>query len=605
MSARLGLYAGVPWRFAIIFLIWTIFVTHGTFELRKPELRSDAYDSLARNLLHGRVDVDPETINWEGYRAPDGRMVMYWGPLPAMVRWMHFYAADWYGMHARVSCLLAATIALLGALVAVRNVPLRSVSRQRRAIHLTLWGVGLGTPMLFLLTSARIYHEAILWGFAPATWAIAAVTALTFGGARARWIGILSIAAALSLLGRVSFGLPLYLCLAFAVVQALGARNVNRRRLAFAIVPAVLGLLVQGWYNHERFGSVLRVKGSEQEEPRVAGRGGIFNVGRLHSNVRNYLVPRWAHFDSEPPFVRQLTSEYDKPALFEEWREWTLPLPLATPWLLAAVPVGLWQLGRSRRWAGIGFLCLLASEWLVILGYHFATQRYALEFVPLLLFLWCASLPVWSGLWCAGVMSVLIGAAAFANAASSVDWAARDTSYVDIPVKEMRFFTQFLSPRKPPAIIGSHTFLSDLKPLSTEWGFAAPLFDRTNSGAPLVAAAFEYKKGIGMHAPTSMTYKVPADARYFFAIVAREEGAFCFPQSVQFRLLGDADKVLWESGFHGVVGALARGTPLPRTTVPETALVSVAGQSTVTLVLDPLDNRDCDRGNWVNAAFVR
>src|SRR5512139_663814 len=109
MSRRLALYAGVPWRFAIVFLIWTTFVTHGTFEFRKPELRSDAYDSLASHLLRGRTDVDPDTINWEGIQAPDGRMFIYFGPLPAMVRWFHLYNADWYGLHARVSCLLAAT----------------------------------------------------------------------------------------------------------------------------------------------------------------------------------------------------------------------------------------------------------------------------------------------------------------------------------------------------------------------------------------------------------------------------------------------------------------------------------------------------------------
>jgi len=605
MSSRLGLYAGVAWRFAIVFLIWTIFVTHGTFELRKPELRSDSYDSLARNLLRGRSDVDPDTINWEGFTRPDGRKVMYFGPLPAIVRWAHIYSADWYGMHARASCLLAAAVALLGALVAVSRVPLTSAAHQRRAIHLTLWGIGLGTPIIFLLTSARIYHEAILWGFAPASWGIAALTALAFGDSRARWIGLLALAAALALLGRLTFGAPLYLCLAYAVVHVLRKRTVGLRHLAIALIPGVLGLMAQGWYNYDRFGSLLAVTRPQQGDLRVEGRGGEFNAARIPSNFRNYMVPRWDHLDTERPFVRQLTAKYDKPSLFEEWAEWTLPLPWATPWLMVALPVGLWQLVRSRRWAGIVFVCLLASEWLLIFGYHFATQRYALEFMPLLLLLWCASLPVWSGVRLALVMRVLIGAAAFANLASSIDWAVRYAAYVDIPVRDMRFFTRFLMPVEPPAIIGSATFLSDLKPLATDWGFTAPLLDQTNSGAPLVAAAIEYKKGVGMHAPTSVTYAVPADARHFYAIVAREEGAYCFPQSVQFRVLGDGDKILWESGFHGVVGALAKGTPLPRTTLPETVWLSVAGQSKITLVLDTLDNRDCDRGNWINAAFVR
>ena len=66
--------------------------------------------------------------------------------------------------------------------------------------------------------------------------------------------------------------------------------------------------------------------------------------------------------------------------------------------------------------------------------------------------------------------------------------------------------------------------LSTVTPTSVEFGFAPPKTDRAWDDLPLVMHGVQYARGIGMHAPCSMSYAVPAGAAEFRALVGVSDG---------------------------------------------------------------------------------
>lgn len=93
---------------------------------------------------------------------------MYFGPFPAFVRIvLNSIAPQYYGKWARVSCLIAMTL-IIFSLYKIFNYVLsqnKFITKNRylnSALILATFGFVFGTPIFYLMISARIYCEAIM-----------------------------------------------------------------------------------------------------------------------------------------------------------------------------------------------------------------------------------------------------------------------------------------------------------------------------------------------------------------------------------------------------------------------------------------------------------
>src|SRR5229473_7397933 len=79
----------------------------GSSGLFAPVMHGLTFNSMLLHLLHGRFDVDPAVIGYEGYLR-DGSVYAYFGLLPALLRAPFLLLPDFATTDfTRFSCLLA------------------------------------------------------------------------------------------------------------------------------------------------------------------------------------------------------------------------------------------------------------------------------------------------------------------------------------------------------------------------------------------------------------------------------------------------------------------------------------------------------------------
>lgn len=154
---------------------------------------------------------------------------------------------------------------------------------------------------------------------------------------------------------------------------------------------------------------------------------------------------------------------------------------------------------------------------------------------------------------------------------------------------------------------GKLTYLSQLVP-SAEEGRGAPFgdelgmqwphrMDRNVLGGELRRAGELVRRGIGMHAPSRLTFELDGSYKTLRGEIALDDSTRLLADhargSVVFRVLADGE-LLFES-------PVVRGGDLPR---PLGAL-SLEGRRTLVLELDPAGDFAGDRGNWLGLALVR
>ncbi len=158
---------------ALCVLVFSTVITGGTFRFFERETFGDQYDYQAQSLLAGRLDL-PEAARTEESFVFEGRLYMYFGPTPALLR-LPFVAAG-VAVHALsrptmvvlYAALLAAVYALLRHAARLAGGPDQTPSRD--AVVLFTAVAGLGTTLLYLAGRAYTYHEAILCGATFALW---------------------------------------------------------------------------------------------------------------------------------------------------------------------------------------------------------------------------------------------------------------------------------------------------------------------------------------------------------------------------------------------------------------------------------------------------
>jgi len=382
----------------VAFQAWL--VTRGTFAWDEREVLGSAYDSLARSLRHGSAEVLPEAIQWEAWRIGE-RTFMYFGPFPALLRVLpDLLAPSLYGLWSRASGFLA-LILCLGAIVAIARRQLAEneqlATRGRTVLFFaTLASVGLGSSLVLVGSLANLYHEAILWGLCAALWGVFFALGVLRDDERAwRSLTLLSAAAGVAFLSRVTFGLPLYalvsgLALRLLVLQVRRERQpvlTAAGRVALALLPAFAAGLFHLWYNHARFGSPFEFAPFAAYEAAAAkpkGVDSVFHWSRVPSGVLAYFRISLENLSLRAPFLTFARPAVFRPELYRDLTTWLISPLLVSPWLVVGL-IGGWVLPGRPGERRLRALCALpfVLQCLLILTYYWLAYRFTTEFLPL------------------------------------------------------------------------------------------------------------------------------------------------------------------------------------------------------------------------------
>ncbi|MEM9383345.1 MAG: NPCBM/NEW2 domain-containing protein, partial [Planctomycetota bacterium] len=151
---------------------------------------------------------------------------------------------------------------------------------------------------------------------------------------------------------------------------------------------------------------------------------------------------------------------------------------------------------------------------------------------------------------------------------------------------------------------GSFRFLGDLEPsdrgtsspFDDDLGFVWPMrVDRNCRGGLLSVGGVEYGRGIGVHAPSRLTWAIGGEWGELRLLAGVDDDAVSGTRggTVRFRVLGDG-KTLWESEI------LRAGEPAIRP-----APIRLNGVAELVLEVDPAGEFVLDRANWLRPMLVR
>ncbi len=418
-----------------IFGVYGWLITYGTGNFYGVEFLGAAFDSIGKHVIRGDVNIDADAARWESFKV-GGKLVMYFGPFPGFLRLIpNALAPEWYGHWSRLSLFLASLVAICAVVTAflmalAKNTALTCAQKKSLCI-ISVAGFGLGTPLLFLMSCGFIYHEANIWGLCLALWGVVFTLRLLLGwGGRNINLFGLACVSALTLLSRVTFGVPLYLILAiFSLARLSEIRNLKslpkgpsfsplqsmlqRRffhvptlwRLTVLLFPAILALSFQLWYNHARFGSILTFADYtrytaelDQSHLGIDNLGGMMNVRRIPFGFYNYFRIKPDHFTRRAPFVRLRPVTDFEPGTYPRGFDGgpmmnVISLLVVSPWLLAGAAAGLWYLLRQKA-SPLWWLCLGAFfvQLVFVASYYWIATRYSSEFLPFFVFLYAVFL---------------------------------------------------------------------------------------------------------------------------------------------------------------------------------------------------------------------
>ena len=283
---------------------------------------------------------------------------------------------------------------LLGILLVLREA-LRSnphFSERERYFWMifSALGAGIGSPLLFLASDSMIFLEASAWGLCFSIFAMFAICRYLFKRNGDGAIILAAFFASGALLSRIPFAIPLYLILFFLIVRrSLSEVSLARRIVSLLIlgIPAVFGIAVQLWYNWARFSSPFISLVYQMVLPNPVKYGGEFNFFRIPISLYNLLWIRLDSLSMYPPYLLSVKPQFLTPKLYMEWSERVVPLSLSTPWILLFFASALLYAFRRRVRRDL-LLCggAFLVQTLMILSWHFLTERYTADLMPLLLF---------------------------------------------------------------------------------------------------------------------------------------------------------------------------------------------------------------------------
>jgi hypothetical protein len=406
LSHRLGFAV----LLTIIVIYYLFLLSNGTFQLFGPEMLDKAFDNMLVHLLRGEFTVDREAIDYEAFTR-DGKTYAYFGIFPAVLRLFAIPFTDVaQAQFARLSCLTAVVIfvalQLQMLLIVHHSVP--PVSRRSAFLAVMVAATVLSGPQLYILSSAVIYHEAVLWSAAMAAAFNLVVVRTTFGAKslNARDLVSLATLAGLAINTRAPVGVALYLGTILLMAWTVWRRYAPDRRIqrfsaketglpSTILLPiAILGVaaVVAGVINFERWGNPFTFADFNYWDMRVNNypdlaeilrKYGEFNVGRIWIGALYYAtdIPYLLHTLS--PFAEFLRSRY---VIIEAGPPMT-PV-LTNPLIIILASIGLyrvwWRPELNTQRVAILRLALLghASAVVLLLGFFALHARYRFDFAP-------------------------------------------------------------------------------------------------------------------------------------------------------------------------------------------------------------------------------
>jgi hypothetical protein len=393
----------------IVAVYYLFLLSNGTFELFAPEMLDKTFDNMLVHLLRGEFTIDREAIGFEAFTR-DGKTYAYFGVFPAMLRLFAIPFTDIARAElARLSCLTAVVIfvALQLRMLLIVHHSVTAPSRRPELLAVMVAATVLSGPQLFILGSASIYHEPILWSAAMAAAFNLVIVRTTFGAKslRGRALVLLAALAGLAINTRPSIGVALYLGTILLVAWTVwrryapdrGAQRLSGKATHFSstiLGPiAILGLaaVAVGFTNFHRWGSPFTFADFHYYDMRVNAypnlvevlrKYGEFDVGRIWIGALYYATGIPYVLKAVPPFAEFLRARYQ-----------VIEGPPITPVLTNPLTIILAGIGLYRVWwkpelstqcVAILRLALIghASTVLLILAAMGYTLRYRFDFAP-------------------------------------------------------------------------------------------------------------------------------------------------------------------------------------------------------------------------------
>jgi len=399
----------------IVAVYYLLLLSNGTFQILAPESLDKVFDNMLVHLLRGEFTVDRDAIDYEAV-TQDGKTYTYFAVFPAILRLLAMpFVEIAHAELARLSCLVAVVIfvvlQLRMLLIAHHSLP--AGSRMPGFFIVMVAATVLSGPQLYILGSAWVYHEPILWAavLAAAFNIIVMRTALSGHDLRTSDLASLAALAGLAINTRAPIGVALYLGTVLLVGWAAWSRHAPERtewrwpasgRVLVRAVSAlardprislpvlVLGFLAvaAGIVNFGRWGNPFAFSGNDytywaQHHPNVivaVDDYGQFNLDRIGIAVLYYATGIPYILKSVPPFAEFL-------------RFSVIEAPPLTPLLTNPLTVILAGVGLFRLWCrpdlqprSLAMLRIAlighASAVVLILAFFTFTLRYRFDFAP-------------------------------------------------------------------------------------------------------------------------------------------------------------------------------------------------------------------------------
>jgi hypothetical protein len=393
----------------LVVVYYLLLLSNGTFQLFAPEMLDKAFNNMLVHLLHGEFTVDREAIGFEAFTRDDNTYA-YFGIFPALLRLLAMpFTNIAQAELARFSCLTAVIIfvALQMRMLLIVHHSLPAASRRCEFLAVMAAATALSGPQLYILASASIYHEAILWSAAMAAAFNLVIIRTTFGAKSLRGRELVSLAAlaGLAINTRPSIGVALYLgtillvawtgWLRYAPGYCTQQSSVTAPRLSSTILfpIAILGLAAGGVgvVNFERWGNAFTFADFRYWDMRgsafpnlleIIHKYGEFDVRRIWIGALYYTTGIPYLLKTIPPFaqfLRERVVGIEAPPV--------MPV-LTNPLIVIFAGLGLyrvwWKPEPGIRDVTILRLALLghASSILLILAAMAFTLRYRFDFAP-------------------------------------------------------------------------------------------------------------------------------------------------------------------------------------------------------------------------------
>lgn len=390
----------------LLILTFTSFVaSHGTWQMLGGETRSDAYDSLGEHLTRLEFDVEPATIGWEGFDI-DGKKYMYFGPFPAFLRIIFntIYKGH-FGQWSRVSCLIGIFLIILSSFLAINYAFKKNQNFDNTKIStllvmmLIIFAIVLGTPVLYLLLSTRIYSEAIVWGVSLAIASLSLYYVLVNEQKYShKALALYGTLISFTLLSRITFALPLYALCLYLVYQIYKQKEKWFSKCFVLSIFSSFGLCFQFIYNYVRFKNIFETFPKNLHYWDEVKTFGLFNIHRIYDGLNTFLIPRKENFNASFPYIFVKTYAYKNEQMYPDWKEPTVAITISCVFfsflilyfffkILKGIINDKKEFFKSLNYANVFCVILLIGQVVLLSSYCFISERYFAEFVPLIFYL--------------------------------------------------------------------------------------------------------------------------------------------------------------------------------------------------------------------------